>query len=141
MHDIGKIAVPEEILNKPNRLSEKEWELMKKHTETGFRITSNLEDFAHISYEILHHHEHWNGCGYPDGLAGEKIPMLSRMLSIIDAYDVMISGRPYQDSMTEEEALKELQRCAGTQFDPELVDKFIQIISTNINKGDLIERQ
>jgi len=139
MHDIGKIAVPEEILNKGTELSEKEWELMKKHTETGFRITSNIEDFAHISYEILHHHEHWNGCGYPDGLAGDKIPMLSRMLSIIDAYDVMISGRPYQSSMTEKQALEELQKCAGTQFDPKLVDKFIKIIGTNINKGDLIE--
>lgn len=139
MHDIGKIAVPEEILNKSNGLNEKEWELMKKHTETGFRITSNIEDFAHISYEILHHHECWNGNGYPDGLAGKKIPMLSRMLSIIDAYDVMISGRPYQPSMTEKQALEELQRCAGTQFDPKLVDKFIKIISNNLNKGDLIE--
>ena len=125
MHDIGKIAVAEEILNKPGKLNEEEWEIIKKHTETGFRITSNLEDFAHISHEILHHHERWDGSGYPESLAGEEIPLLSRMLTIIDSYDVMISGRPYKEAMTEKEAEAELKRCADSQFDPELVDKFI----------------
>ena len=125
MHDIGKIAVSEEILNKPGKLNNDEWEIIKKHTETGFRITSNLEDFVHISHEILHHHERWDGSGYPEGLAGEEIPLLSRMLTIIDSYDVMISGRPYKEVMSEEEAAAELERCAGSQFDPELVDKFI----------------
>ncbi|MEC9489394.1 MAG: PAS domain S-box protein [Halanaerobiales bacterium] len=125
MHDIGKIAVAEEILNKPGKLNEEEWEIIKKHTETGFRITSNLEDFAHISHEILHHHERWDGSGYPESLAGEEIPLLSRMLTIIDSYDVMISGRPYKEAMTEKEAEAELKRCAESQFDPELVDKFI----------------
>jgi diguanylate cyclase (GGDEF)-like protein/PAS domain S-box-containing protein len=126
MHDIGKIAVSEEILNKPAKLDDEEWEKVKKHPETGFRITSNLEDFAHISHEILHHHEHWDGSGYPDGLAGEDIPRLSRMLSIIDAYDVMISGRPYKKAMTETEAVAELKSCTGSQFDPALVDNFIE---------------
>ncbi|TDO95166.1 PAS domain S-box-containing protein/diguanylate cyclase (GGDEF)-like protein [Halanaerobium saccharolyticum] len=125
MHDIGKIAVSEEILNKPGKLNEEEWEIIKKHTETGFRITSNLEDFAHISHEILHHHERWDGTGYPESLAGEEIPLLSRMLTIIDSYDVMISGRPYKEAMTEKEAEAELKVCADSQFDPELVDKFI----------------
>ncbi|WP_432207103.1 PAS domain S-box protein [Halanaerobium saccharolyticum] len=126
MHDIGKIAVSEEILNKPGKLNEEEWEIIKKHTETGFRITSNLEDFAHISHEILHHHERWDGSGYPENLTGEEIPLLSRMLTIIDSYDVMISGRPYKRAMTEKEAEAELKSCAGGQFDPELVDKFIE---------------
>jgi len=126
MHDIGKIAVSEEILNKPGKLNEEEWEIIKKHTETGFRITSNLEDFAHISHEILHHHERWDGSGYPESLAGEDIPLLSRMLTIIDSYDVMISGRPYKEAVTEKEAESELRFCAGSQFDPELVDKFIE---------------
>ena len=126
MHDIGKIAVSEEILNKPDKLNEEEWEVIKKHTETGFRITSNFEDFAHISHEILHHHERWDGSGYPEGLVGKDIPLLSRMLTIIDSYDVMISGRPYKEAMTETEAASELKSCAGSQFDPELVDKFIE---------------
>jgi response regulator RpfG family c-di-GMP phosphodiesterase len=126
MHDIGKIAVSEEILNKPAKLNEEEWGKVKKHPETGFRITSNLEDFAHISHEILHHHEHWDGSGYPEGLSGKDIPLLSRMLTIIDSYDVMISGRPYKKAMTEEEAEAELKSCAESQFDPELVEKFIE---------------
>lgn len=126
MHDIGKIAVSEEILNKADKLNEEEWETIKKHTETGFRITSNIEDFAHISHEILHHHERWDGSGYPEGISGKEIPLLARMLTIIDAYDVMISGRPYKKAMSEEEAAAELENCAGSQFDPELVEKFIE---------------
>jgi response regulator RpfG family c-di-GMP phosphodiesterase len=126
MHDIGKIAVPEEVLNKTDKLNAEEWEIIKKHTETGFRITSNIEDFAHISSEILHHHERWDGTGYPEGLSGRDIPLLSRVLTIVDSYDVMISGRPYKGAMTEAEALTELQSCAGSQFDPELVEKFIE---------------
>jgi len=126
MHDIGKIAVPEEVLNKTDKLNAEEWEIIKKHTETGFRITSNIEDFAHISSEILHHHERWDGTGYPEGLSGRDIPLLSRVLTIVDSYDVMNSGRPYKGAMTEAEALTELQSCAGSQFDPELVEKFIE---------------
>ena len=129
MHDIGKIAVPEEILNKPEKLNDEEWETIKKHTETGFRITSNIEDFAHISHEILHHHECWDGSGYPEGISGKKIPLLARMLTIIDAYDVMVSGRPYKKAMSKEEAAAELKSCAGSQFDPELVEKFIESLS------------
>jgi HD-GYP domain-containing protein (c-di-GMP phosphodiesterase class II) len=129
MHDIGKIAVPEEVLNKTDKLNAEEWEIIKKHTETGFRITSNIEDFAHISSEILHHHERWDGTGYPEGLSGRDIPLLSRVLTIVDSYDVMISGRPYKGAMTEAEALTELQSCAGSQFDPELVEKFIESLS------------
>ena len=129
MHDIGKIAVPEEILNKPEKLNDEEWETIKKHTETGFRITSNIEDFAHISHEILHHHECWDGSGYPEGISGKKIPLQARMLTIIDAYDVMVSGRPYKKAMSKEEAAAELKSCAGSQFDPELVEKFIESLS------------
>ena len=129
LHDIGKTLIPEEILNKPGKLNNDEWEIIKKHTETGFRITSNLEDFVHISHEILHHHERWDGSGYPEGLAGEEIPLLSRMLTIIDSYDVMISGRPYKKAMTEAEAAAELKSCAGSQFDPELTEIFIEIMS------------
>jgi len=129
MHDIGKIAVSEEILNKPAKLSQEEWEIIKKHTETGFRITSNIEDFANISAEILHHHERWDGSGYPEGIGGQDIPLLSRMLTIIDSYDVMISGRPYKKAVTEAEAAAELKSCAGSQFDPELVERFIESLN------------
>jgi diguanylate cyclase (GGDEF)-like protein/PAS domain S-box-containing protein len=126
MHDIGKIAVPEEILNKSDKLTDDEWEKIKKHTEVGYRITSNIEDFAHIAAEILYHHEWWDGSGYPEGLVGEEIPLLSRILAVVDAYDVMISGRPYKKAMTKNEAAAELKKCAGSQFDPELVDLFLE---------------
>lgn len=128
MHDIGKIAVPEEILNKSDKLTNKEWEKIKKHTEVGYRITSNIEDFAHIAAEILYHHECWDGSGYPEGLTGKEIPLLSRILAIVDSYDVMVSGRPYKEAMTEAEAREELKRCAGSQFDPELIDLFLEVI-------------
>jgi diguanylate cyclase (GGDEF)-like protein/PAS domain S-box-containing protein len=128
MHDIGKIAVPEEILNKKDKLTDEEWKKIKKHTEVGYRITSNIEDFSHIADEILYHHERWDGSGYPEGLSGEEIPLLSRILAIVDSYDVMTSGRPYKEAMTKEEAVFELKRCAGSQFDPELIGQFMEII-------------
>ena len=128
LHDIGKIAISPEILNKPGTLSAEEWEQIKKHPETGFHIAHSTGEFGHIGQEILAHHERWDGNGYPRGLKGTDIPLLSRVLAIVDAYDVMINGRPYKKPMKKEEAIAELQRCAGTQFDPQLANLFIQII-------------
>lgn len=128
LHDIGKITIPQEILNKPAKLTEEEWKKVKGHTEAGYRIVSNMDEFADIAEYILYHHESWDGGGYPEGLSKEDIPLLSRILAIVDAYDVMTRGRPYKKPITKKEAVKELKRCAGTQFDPNLVDKFIDII-------------
>ncbi len=128
LHDIGKATISEEILRKPGKLSEDEWEKIKKHPERGYNIASAAEEFAPVAEAILHHHEKWNGEGYPDGLAKKDIPLLSRIIAIVDAYDVMTSGRPYKEAVSREEALKEIEDCAGSQFDPELAEKFVKMI-------------
>ena len=130
LHDMGKIGIPDSILFKTCILTSSEWKKMREHSRIGYRMAKNISDFAPIAQEILYHHEHWDGTGYPDGLKGEKIPLLSRIISIIDAYDVMQSRRPYKDLISKTEALKEIKRCAGTQFDPQLVEIFLKIIKT-----------
>ncbi|MFW6278758.1 MAG: PAS domain S-box protein, partial [Bacillota bacterium] len=128
LHDIGKVNISEAILKKPSRLTDSEWEKVKEHTEKGYAIASSIEEFSPVAESILAHHERWDGQGYPRGLSGEEIPLLARIISIVDAYDVMIYGRPYKKPMEKEAALQELKRCAGSQFDPELVAKFVDII-------------
>ncbi len=123
LHDIGKIAIPNSILDKPGKLSPEEWETIKNHPEIGYRIVIGSPELAPIAEAVLHHHEWWDGSGYPLGLKGEAIPLISRILAIADAYDVMVNGRPYKKAMNREEALAEIKRCAGTQFDPNLVAK------------------
>ncbi|MCC3145613.1 diguanylate cyclase [Halanaerobium sp. Z-7514] len=132
IHDIGKIAIPESILNKPGKPSEEEWKILKTHPIKGAEIAAETDEFAPVAEEILSHHEHWDGSGYPRGLKAKEIPLLARILSIVDAYDVMINERPYKKAMTKEEAVLELKSCAGSQFDPELVEKFLQIIGFEV---------
>jgi len=127
LHDIGKTTISEEILNKPGNLTEKEWEIIKEHPERGYKITSASKEFAVVAEDILHHHEHWNGNGYPDGLQGKEIPYLARIISIIDAYDVMTNERPYSEPISPKEALVEIKGCSGEQFDPNLVKEFIEM--------------
>ena len=129
LHDIGKVAIPETILLKEGKLTEKEWAVIKRHPEIGFNIAQSSPQIIHIAKFILACHENWDGSGYPNGLAGESIPIVSRVISIADAYDVMTSERVYKKAMSKPEAITELKRCAGTQFDPVLVNKFIEIIS------------
>lgn len=124
LHDIGKIGVPVEILNKPGALTEDEWNLMKKHSEIGYRITQASRELAHISEAILAHHEWWDGSGYPQGLKGEEIPLYSRIVSIVDSYDVMTHDRPYKRKMNAADALAEINKWSGIQFDPCLVSVF-----------------
>jgi HD-GYP domain-containing protein (c-di-GMP phosphodiesterase class II) len=128
LHDIGKIGTLDNILFKPDKLTEEEWEIMKKHSEDGYKMAKNIPQLVPIARDILYHHERWNGTGYPKGLKGEQIPILSRIIFIIDAYDVMLTERPYKKAMTKQEAIKELKENAGTQFDPELVERFLKII-------------
>jgi len=127
LHDIGKIGTPDNILFKPTKLTEEEWEIMKKHSEDGYKMAGNIPQLYGIAEAILYHHERWNGTGYPKGLKGKEIPILSRIISIVDAYDVVLTERPYKKAMTKEEAIKELKENAGTQFDPELVERFLKI--------------
>ncbi|MFN2364338.1 MAG: diguanylate cyclase domain-containing protein [Halarsenatibacteraceae bacterium] len=133
MHDIGKTSIPEEILTKPGDLNDQEWEMIKKHSEQGYKIASASEEFSPIAEAILAHHERWNGNGYPGSLKGEEIPYLARIISIIDAYDVMTNDRPYSKAISIEKALAEIKACAGSQFDPELAEKFVELVSLNNN--------
>lgn len=128
LHDIGKISVDKNILAKQDKLSFEEWHEIKKHPEAGYRIAYSLPELRHISEFILSHHERWDGNGYPQGLSGENIPLLSRIVSIIDAYDAMTQDRAYRKAMSAESALQEIISNAGTQFDPELVKLFVIIV-------------
>ena len=133
LHDIGKIAIDDNILNKPGKLDKDEWEQIKRHPEIGYRILSSTPEYAEIAQDILCHHERYDGKGYPRGIKGDEIPIRARIISLADAYDAMISERPYREAMTHDEAIEEILKCRGTQFDPEIVDIFIQ---TFTNKDD-----
>lgn len=126
LHDIGKIGVPNMILDKPGRLNSEEFTIVKEHPVKGEAALKNIERFAQVRKIIRHHHEGFSGGGYPDGIGGEKIPLGSRILTIADAYNAMTSDRPYRRAMRHEEALAEIKRNAGNQFDPSVVEAFIR---------------
>ena len=131
LHDIGKIAIPEALLLKKDKLTENEWEIIKRHSEIGYNITRSSHQLGHIAEYILCLHESWDGSGYPQGLKGEKIPMLSRIVLIADSYDVMVNGRPYAAALSKDEAIKELVKYSGIKYDPGFVKIFKKIIEEN----------
>jgi diguanylate cyclase (GGDEF)-like protein len=135
LHDIGKINIPQEVLNKKLRLTDEEWELLKQHPAYGVEIISNVKALAETVPIIMHHHERFDGEGYPDKLAGEEIPYLARILTIADSFDAMTSNRPYSVAKTFEEGIKELLDASGTQFDPKIVQTFIKTVE---NKKDIL---
>lgn len=141
VHDIGKIIIPSNILKNNGVLTDSEYEVIKSHSEIGFRILNSTSQLRDVSKIVLAHHEHWDGNGYPQGLIGEKIPYLSRILSISDALDAMISKRTYNKTYTISEAFNELERCAGTQFDPQLVENIIEHKATLINFIESINKK
>jgi HD-GYP domain-containing protein (c-di-GMP phosphodiesterase class II) len=126
LHDVGKLALPETLLEKAGPLDEEEWDLMRLHTLAGEQILSDLAGAAAVAPLVRSTHERWDGRGYPDGLAGEEIPLASRVVFACDAFDAMRSARPYQRPKTAAEALDEVERCAGTQFDPRVVDALVE---------------
>lgn len=127
-HDIGKIEVPLDIITKPGRLTEAEYDLIKEHPEKGYQLVEDMEFFREFLPVIRYHHERYDGKGYPSGLSGDSIPYHARIMAITDSFDAMISDRPYHKAMSLEDAVQELQRCSGTQFDPKLVKVFIEAI-------------
>lgn len=125
LHDIGKIIVSDDILTKQGKLTDEEYEEIKMHSEFGYRILNATNDLRHLCEIVLYHHERYDGSGYPKGLKADQIPLLSRIISVTDAYNAMTSDRSYKATMTKEEAIVELIRCKGTQFDPEITDIFV----------------
>ncbi len=127
LHDIGKIGVPDAILKKPGSLDDQEWVLMRRHSELGAALLEPIRRLRSARDVVLHHHESWNGRGYPAGLAGDAIPLAARIFSPIDAYDAMTSDRPYRTGMQHEKAISNIVACSGTQFDPHVVDALVTI--------------
>ena len=134
MHDIGKIGIPLEILNKPGKLNDSEWKMMKTHVQKGYEIAKSSQEFSGIAEMILYHHERWDGRGYPEGLREEQIPILSRIIAVVDAYDAMTNDRAYRKALSESAARSELLRCAGSQFDPNIVREFIAMLEEDDRK-------
>ncbi|MCE5329184.1 diguanylate cyclase [bacterium] len=129
LHDIGMVVIPEDIINKPGFLTAKERKLIQKHSEAGYRIAESTNNIAVIADSILHHHENWDGSGYPKGLKGKEIPLLSRVAAVINAYDAMINDRPYRKALPEKKVIKELEKSRGKQFDPFLVDCILHYLN------------
>jgi HD-GYP domain-containing protein (c-di-GMP phosphodiesterase class II) len=125
LHDIGKVGIPDAILRKPGRLDAEEYALMKRHPEYGWAVLRMLPGFERPALDILHHHENFDGKGYPAGLKGSEIPVVSRIVSVIDAFDAMVSSRPYRVGLPHEEAVRRLIESSGTQFDAAVVNCFI----------------
>ncbi|MEE8599009.1 MAG: HD domain-containing phosphohydrolase, partial [Dehalococcoidales bacterium] len=130
LHDIGKIGISDEILTKQYELTDEEWEAIKTHPQLGATIVSHIGHLAPCILGILHHHERYDGSGYPQGLKGEEIPLEARILAIADAFAAMTSERPFSNTLSYEEALEEIKRGAGTQFDPKLAEVFLSIAKT-----------
>lgn len=139
LHDIGKIGVPLDILNKPGRLTDEEFTIIRSHVEKGYNIAVSSPEFSGIADMVRFHHERWDGKGYPDGLSGEEIPLLSRIISIVDAFDAMVSVRSYKPAMTREAALNEIENCAGTQFDPVIAKEFHSLMNENPELGLILD--
>jgi diguanylate cyclase (GGDEF)-like protein/PAS domain S-box-containing protein/putative nucleotidyltransferase with HDIG domain len=130
-HDLGKIFIPEEILMKEEKLNSSDWEIIKLHSDFSDKLLKHLNMDQEIQQAVKHHHELWNGSGYPDGLSKLEIPLFSRIIAVADAFSVMTLGKVYKNKMAVEEAKEELIRCSATQFDPTLVDLFVELISEN----------
>jgi putative nucleotidyltransferase with HDIG domain len=133
LHDIGKIGVPEALLLKPSALSPEDYERVKEHSEAGARILETVPFLADVVPIVRHHHERWDGSGYPAGLAGEDIPFLARVLAVADSFDAMVSERPYRGPLPRRLAIDEVVLCSGSQFDPAVVDAFVAWAETTDN--------
>jgi HD-GYP domain-containing protein (c-di-GMP phosphodiesterase class II) len=140
LHDIGKVNISEAILAKPGSLTPEEWEIIKTHPMLGAEVATRIPKLAACVAGILHHHERYDGTGYPDGLKGESIPLESRILAIASAFAAMTSPRPYARTLTYEQGLEEIERCAGTQFDPTLARHFLSLHQAGVGSTRIVRR-
>lgn len=145
LHDIGKVGIPESILFKPGRLTAEEYDIMKGHTTIGYQIFRQIRSLKDASIVALHHHERWNGSGYPHGLAGEKVDLDSRIVGVADSLETMLSDRPYRKGISLEEALAEIDRCSGTLYDPGVVTALHKVVQVKgrtffVNSAKLVQR-
>jgi len=131
LHDLGKIGTPEEVLGKNTPLDANEWQQLENHAGLGSQILKRVQQMSSIIPGVKHHHERYDGKGYPNGLTGQNIPLVARIIAIADAYDAMTNPRAYRPAMSHEDAVEEIKRCAGSQFDPELVDQFLEVLEQN----------
>jgi two-component system, cell cycle response regulator len=136
LHDVGRVAIPDTILNKPGPLDEEEWEYVRRHTEIGERVVNAAPSLAGAAELVRSHHEHYDGTGYPDALAGEDIPFGARVIAVCDAFGAMIKKRPYSDAIEVADALAEVRRCSGSHFDPRVVRAFCELIEQPITPRD-----
>jgi HD-GYP domain-containing protein (c-di-GMP phosphodiesterase class II) len=134
MHDIGKVNLSEKVLNKATPLNEKEWQDVKDHSVVGAHILQEVATLAEIAPLVLHHHERYDGTGYPNHLKGKEIPYLSRVLTVADSFDAMTFDRPYKAGLNWDEAITELRANKGTQFDPDITEAFIRVIEQTLKK-------
>ncbi|MDD3150102.1 MAG: response regulator [Candidatus Gastranaerophilales bacterium] len=141
LHDIGMIGVPEAILNKPGNLTQEEFETVKDHVKMGARILGNIKQLESVIEVILHHHEHFNGNGYPNNIKGDDIPLAARIIAIADAYDGMVSDRAYRIGMEHEKAIEIIKSLSNKQFDPQVVEAFLAVIDNIKEKFCIIERK
>jgi len=137
LHDIGKVAIPDAIIGKPGALDEDEWTFIRRHTVIGERIVAAAPSLGAVAGLVRASHERWDGGGYPDGLAGEAIPVGARIVAVCDAYDAMRADRPYARARTAADAAAELRRCAGTQFDPAVVEAFVAELDAQALRSSL----
>jgi HD-GYP domain-containing protein (c-di-GMP phosphodiesterase class II) len=138
LHDIGKVRVPESILNKTGKLTDEEWEVMRTHPEVGEHILRPIQSLNAILPIVRHHHERWDGTGYPDKLAGRAIPLGARIVSVCDAYRAMTEDRPYRAALSNQEARKELHEGAGGQFDPDCVEAMIRALDRRDSQAQVV---
>ena len=126
MHDVGKIGIKDSILNKQGRLTEEEYQEIKKHPEIGYNMLKKIKFLSHIANDVLHHQERYDGKGYPAGISGDDIPIVARIIAVVDTFDAMTTDRPYRKALSEDTALEEIKKNSGTQFDPKVVDAFLK---------------
>jgi putative nucleotidyltransferase with HDIG domain len=139
LHDIGKLSLPDSALNKSGRLSEEEWAIMRRHPAVGSQIVGSIEELSYIATIVRHHHERLDGRGYPDGLQGEAIPFLSRIIAVADAFEAMTSERSYRQKKTTDEAIVELRKCVGTHYSSDIVEALVESLKIGSVEGQSLD--